>query len=79
MNNGSSSDCSLKGSVEPAAADDGALGVEGKGTFVRWLPGAAFKMTGFSCSAAGEEVEADDGKDFKDLFTASRGEEEVDD
>ena len=36
-------------------------------------------MTGLSCSAAGEEVEADEGKDFKDLLTASRGEEEVDD
>ena len=36
-------------------------------------------MTGLSCSAAGEEVEADGGKDFNDLFTASKGREEVDD
>ena len=36
-------------------------------------------MTGLSDSAACEEVEADAGKDFNDLFTASKGREEAKD
>ena len=62
LNKGSSSGCTFKGSVEPADADDGALAVEGKGTFV--LPGAALRTTGLS-----EPAEVDDsGKVLSDLF-----------